>query len=384
MAFDPEPILEGVLATLPRCPLCGETGTLEIAKGGKRMGCSACKARWGVFRRTPGGAFTELVLDKRGTQKIGQELWGQPKSFDYWRALPADPRPTANLALIEQLLADLDRAFARRFEQSDALEHAMAGLAGISAVGRAELEAIAVSPDHPKAFTALWYLTESGDSRWIPTLTNRLDEPDPAKRIAAIDQATFLTEQTGNQALVSPLVNKLRTDPEPAVRMRAALQLRRTEPTALVVEGLWQALADSEKPVKALSELGVAGSFLDAVREGAAMSRPRLTVGEEAWDSLKQLGDRIRSELDRRTDSSDRRVRAEAALLIIGLEDTSAVDQLIETLDELPPALRLEAALALAELGADEGRAELRRLGGVGSDIPVWIRRAARAYLEED
>jgi hypothetical protein len=399
MAFDPEPILQGVLATLPRCPLCGETGTLGIVKSGKRMGCSACKARWCVFRRTPGGAFTELALDKRGTQKIGQELWGKQKSFEYWRALPSDPRPTANLALIEQLLADLDSAFSGRLEQSEAFEQAMAGLAGISAVGRAELEAIAVDPDHPKAFTALWYLTECGDSRWIPTLKGRLDDPNPPKRVAAIDQATFLTEQTGNQALIGDVVDRLATDPDPAVRMRAALHLRRAQPTPPVVEALWQALADSEKPLKqplidlaGMADLakgewrnpaiGAVGFFMDAVREGAAMKRPKPTIGEVAWASLRQFGARIRSELDGRMDSSDRRVRAEAACLIATLGDSSAVDQLIETLDELEPARRLEAARALADLGAEEGRTELGRLGGVGSDIPVWIRREARTYLE--
>jgi hypothetical protein len=350
--------------------------------------------------RTPVGRATELALVKVGTQKVGRELLGKPKSVDYWRALPSDPRPAANLARVEQLLEELDGAFGGRRERAGPFEQAMADLDGISPVGRAELEAIAADAGHAHGFTALWYLSQRGDHRWIPILKGRLNDAEPARRVAAVDQATFLAQETDDYTLIDDVVDKLTHDDDPAVRMRAALQLRRAQPTSLVVGALWQALADSEKPTKepplvdsgGLVDLAkgewketairAAGLFMDAVREGAAMKRPRPTVGEVSWASLEEFGERIRTELDDRSASGDRRMRAEAACLIAILGDSSAVGPLIETLDALEPSRRLEASRALAELGAEEGRLELVRLGGVGTDIPVWIRREARAWVE--
>lgn len=401
MSFDPEPILVGVLSTLSGCPLCGEVDALDIVKRGRRMACRACKARWAVFRRTPGGALAELVLDKTGSEKIGRELWGKQKSFDYWRALQSDPRPAANLAEVEQLLNDLDSAFRARLERSEPFDQAIAALAAISAVGRAELEAIAADSSHANALAALWYLAQAGDDRWVPILEGRLGGGDTAQRVVAVDHATFLTEETGDQALIGHVAALLVDDPSPAIRLRAAVQLRRAKPTPEVVSALWQALDDSEKPAKEraldagdMADLAqgewertaawAVGVFVDAVREGAAWKRPRPTVGEASWASLKAFGESIRSELTDRMGQVDSRTQAAAACLLAILGDASVMSQLIENLNELEPARRLEASIALAELGAEEGRAELKRLGGGQPDVPVWVRREARAYLEDD
>jgi hypothetical protein len=278
-------ILAKAGAVFPRCPLCGETGTFKILKGNHLLACQACKAQWSSPQILGDDPLTDLKLQRWSkADKASRSLWMKAKTVGYWQVYRDDPRPREAAAEVSGLLERLAALFPER-DRDPRFGEAMATAERLSPLARAELEGIAAGVDGSGIhFLALWVITRLGSHRWVELLAREMTHPDEKRRQNAVLAAMELTGETGDDALVPAVLERLAHDESGAVRIAAAGTLHRAGPDPAVIAAL-KAAGDDHARAK---EVVMAGSWAGFVSEVLRQANEP-TVAQAAAGSLALL-----------------------------------------------------------------------------------------------
>ena len=217
-----------------------------------------------------------------------------------------------------------------------------------------------------------------------------LDDPDEQVRLTAAQS----TLEDRGPALLSKLLELVKSDPSVAVREAAAEDLARftllaeledldAESADRLRSTLRDVLSDQEQPPRvrwaALAALGYFSDVDTAERIADGFTDPALRLG-----SVRAMG---RTADPRWTDrlmpvlgSDDPKQREEAARALGEIEDERAVTPLVELVDDPEQEVRLAVIDALGHIGGEEAREALLYLAE-GAEEP--IREAAERALEE-
>jgi HEAT repeat protein len=297
----------------------------------------------------------------------------------------------------------------RRTEEEQAdFQRALEAIGDEAPLSQAELDALSVleGPDL-RSYADVWRrLPAPARARLIRALhsaaeqrlrldfsgINRvaLDDEDEKVRLAAVECAL----EDRSPALLSRLVDLVRSDPSRQVRRAAAEDLARftllgeldeldPELTRRVRDRLLEVVrAQDEDPSIRTSALAALGYFSDEAMMhelAEAFTNPELRLG-----AVRGMG---RSADPRWTDrlmpvlgSEDPQQREEAARALGEIEDERAVSPLVELVDDPVREVRLAAIGALGEIGGEEAREALLY---VLEDPDDTVREAAERAVSE-
>jgi HEAT repeat protein len=217
-----------------------------------------------------------------------------------------------------------------------------------------------------------------------------LDDPDPQVRLAGVQAAL----EDHSTALLSKLLDLVRSDPSTDVRLAAAEDLARFslraeledldgDSVAKLRSTLQAVVADQEQAPKvrgsALAALDYFSDTDTAELLATGFSEPMLRLG-----AVRGMG---RTADPRWTDrlmpvlgSDDPQLREEAARALGEIEDERAVTPLVEVVDDPVDGVRLAVIEALGHIGGEEAREALLYLAEGAEDT---TREAAERALEE-
>lgn len=361
-------------ATFPKCPICSSEAEYKIKGIIKNTAeCLSCRATWVSQDFFGDVELRTLSLEKAGKNRKVKPLQKKQKSVTFWQHFNLDEYDSALDYDVENLLINIYTS-----RDTDVRENERLKLQDLGEIGLIEVRSIAEGTQpSPNRHIALLYLISLSDETELPIIVKALNANELDFRNTLVDGLVQLVRDDGMVAVIPPVVEVLKHDPDVNLRAHVAWALREVKGNHMVIDALADALQDGESPPMDLITAGSIAGFISA----AAKSKPNASVGEIAFHSLAAFGDPRAAEIlvmhvlddpgdvlhERRfveeigplavepliesLTSDNERHRARAAAFLFYVNDERAVDPLIEALTDEKYLVRRNAAFVLGVLG---------------------------------